>query len=154
MVDHQHWMQHALREAEDAFEAGEVPVGAVVVRNDAIIGRDRLRVAQLNDPTAHAVILAITAACETLGTNSLADCTIYVTQEPCPMCTGAIVESRLERLVFGTFNEETGAASTLYAIPRDERLPHQVSIVSGVEAERASALLEDFLAARRDEDPS
>lgn len=154
MDDHQQWMQQALREAEDTFEAGEKPVGAVVIRNDAIVGRGRNRVEQLNDPTAHAVLLAITAACETLKRNRLPKCTMYVTLEPCPMCAGAIVEARLERLVFGAFDEKAGAASSLYAIPRDERLNHQVSIVSGVEADRASAVLEDFLAARRDQNES
>lgn len=150
MASHRRWMQKALREAERAFEAGEVPVGAVVVRNDQIIGRGRNRVEQLNDPTAHAETLALTAASETLGSKHLSECTLYVTLEPCPMCAGAIVLARLDRLVFGAFDEKAGAASTLYAIPRDERLNHQVNILSGVEADRASSLLQDFFEARRE----
>lgn len=144
MVSHRRWMQKALREAEQAFEAGEVPVGAVVVKDDQIIGRGRHRVEQLCDPTAHAETLALTAACDTLGTKHLPGCTLYVTREPCPMCAGAIVLARLERLVFGAYDEQTGAASSLYAIPRDERLNHQVNILSGVEADRASELLQEF----------
>lgn len=144
-------MQKALREAERAFEAGEVPIGALVVKDDRVIGRGRNRVEQLGDPTAHAETLALTAASETLGTKHLRGCTLYVTLEPCPMCAGAAVLARLDRLVFGAFDEKAGAASTLYAIPRDDRLNHQVDILSGVEADRASALLQDFFEARREE---
>lgn len=144
-------MQKAFREAERAFEAGEVPVGAVVVKDDQIIGRGRNRVEQLDDPTAHAETLALTAACETLGSKHLPGCTLYVTLEPCPMCAGAIVLARLERLVYGAFDEKAGAASTLYAIPRDDRLNHQVDVLSGVEADRASALLQDFFEERRED---
>lgn len=150
MASHRRWMQKALREAERAFEAGEVPIGAVVVKNDQIIGRGRNRVEQLEDPTAHAETLAITAACDTLGSQHLSGGTLYVTIEPCPMCAGAIVLARLERLVFGAFDEKAGAASTLYSIPRDDRLNHQVRIRSGVEADRASALLRDYFEARRE----
>jgi tRNA(adenine34) deaminase len=137
-------MEAALREAERAFEEGEVPVGAVVVQDDRIIGRGHNRVEQLKDPTAHAEMLAITAACTTLGTKYLKGCTLYVTLEPCPMCAGAIVWARLDRVVFGAFDEKAGAASTLYNILQDPRLNHRVEILSGVEAERAAALLQQF----------
>jgi len=143
-------MQAALRLAERAYDAGEVPVGAVVVKGDRIVGRGRNRVEQLQDPTAHAEILAITAACDTLGTKFLTDCTLYVTLEPCPMCAGATVGARLHRLVFGAFDEKAGAASTLYTIPRDARLNHQVEILSGVERDRAAGLLQAFFQERRD----
>jgi tRNA(adenine34) deaminase len=149
MDPHRRWMNKALREAERAFEAGEVPVGAVVVRNGRIVGRDRNRVEQLQDPTAHAEILAITAACETLGAKFLSDCTLYVTLEPCPMCAGAIVNARLGQLVFGAFDEKAGAAATLYNIPRDTRLNHQVEVLSGLEADRAAGLLRSFFRERR-----
>ena len=145
-------MQKALRAAERAYDAGEVPVGAVVVKDDRIIGRGRNRVEQFQDPTAHAEIIAITAACDTLETKFLTDCTLYVTLEPCPMCAGAVVNARLERLVFGAFDEKAGAASTLYNIPRDERLNHQAEIVSGVERERAAGLLQAFFRVRRNAD--
>lgn len=143
------WMKVALKEAERAFDAGEVPVGAVIVRGGEIVGRGRNMVEQLQDPTAHAEIIAITAACQTLKTKVLDGCTLYVTLEPCPMCAGAIVWGRLDRLVFGAFDEKAGAASTLYNIPRDRRLNHTVELVSGVEADRASALLQAFFRARR-----
>ena len=149
MKPHHDWMEKALREAERAYDAGEVPVGAVVVKDNQILGRGRNQVEQLNDPTAHAEIIAITAACDTLGEKFLTDCTMYVTLEPCPMCAGAMVNARLERLVFGAFDEKAGAASTLYNIPRDDRLNHQVDVYSGIESERAGNLLRAFFQQKR-----
>jgi tRNA(adenine34) deaminase len=149
MDEDRRWMKVALKEAERAFEAGEVPIGAVVIRGGEIVGRGRNMVEQLKDPTAHAEMIAITAACETLGSKFLEDCTIYVTLEPCPMCAGAIVWSRVARLVFGAFDEKAGAASTLYNIPRDTRLNHTCELVSGVEDERSAELLRAFFLARR-----
>ena len=143
------WMKVALREAERAFETDEVPVGAVVVKDGQIVGRGHNLVETLRDPTAHAEMIAITAACETLGTKVLDGCTLYVTLEPCPMCAGAIVWARLSRLVFGAFDEKAGSASTLYNIPQDKRLNHHVEIISGVEADQAAALLQAFFQARR-----
>ncbi len=137
-------MKSALREAEIALEEGEVPVGAVVVRGDQIVGRGHNMVERLQDPTAHAELIAITAAAATVGSKHLDGCTLYVTLEPCPMCAGAIVWSRLERLVFGAFDPKAGAASTLYNIPQDDRLNHRVETISGVEAEPAEALLREF----------
>jgi tRNA(adenine34) deaminase len=149
MKPHHDWMEKALREAERAYDAGEVPVGAVVVKDNQILGRGRNQVEQLNDPTAHAEIIAITAACDTLGEKFLTDCTMYVTLEPCAMCAGAMVNARLERLVFGAFDEKAGAASTLYNIPRDDRLNHQVDVYSGIESERAGNLLKAFFQQKR-----
>ncbi len=143
------WMKAALREAERAFETDEVPVGAVVVKDGQIVGRGHNLVETLRDPTAHAEMIAITAACETLGEKVLNGCTLYVTLEPCPMCAGAIVWARLSRLVFGAFDEKAGSASTLYNIPQDERLNHHVEIISGVEADQAAALLQTFFQKRR-----
>ena len=143
------WMQLAMREAERAYEAGEVPVGAVVVRGGQVVGRGHNQVERLQDPTAHAEVLAISAACQTLGTKVLDGCTLYVTLEPCPMCAGALVWARLDRLVFGAFDEKAGAASTLYDIPRDARLNHQLETVSGVEAEASADLLRSFFRQRR-----
>ncbi|GIV61319.1 MAG: tRNA-specific adenosine deaminase [Rhodothermaceae bacterium] len=147
------WMKQALQEAERAFDRGEVPVGAVVVRDHRVVGRGHNLVEHLQDPTAHAEIIAITAACETLGTKFLEGCTLYVTLEPCPMCAGAIVWARLSRLVFGAFDEKAGSASTLYNIPQDPRLNHHVDIVSGVEADRAAELLQAFFRTRRNGKP-
>ena len=143
------WMQKALREAERAFEAGEVPVGAVVVRDGRLVGRGHNLVETLRDPTAHAEMLAITAACETVGATRLTGATLYVTLEPCPMCAGALVHARLDRLVFGAFDAKAGAASTLYNLVQDDRLNHQMEVVSGLEADRAAALLRDFFRAQR-----
>lgn len=142
-------MQLALREAERAMEEGEVPVGAVVVRRDQIVGRGRNAVERLNDPTAHAEVLAITAACDALAAKFLSDCTLYVTLEPCPMCAGAIVLARVPRLVFGAFDLRMGATGSLYNLVEDRRLNHQVEVVSGVEAERAAELLQRFFRQRR-----
>ena len=146
---HRRWMKIAFQEAERAYEEREIPVGAVVVRGERIIGRGRNRVEQLQDPTAHAELLAITAACETLDTKFLDGCSMYVTLEPCPMCAGAIVWARLEGLVFGAFDEKAGAASTLYNIPQDDRLNHRTEIISGVMDEQSAALLRQFFHERR-----
>ena len=144
------WMQQALREAERAFEEGEIPVGAIVVKEGTVLGRGRNAVERLGDPTAHAEMLAVSAACEALGSKFLDGCTLYVTLEPCPMCSGALVLARLSRLVFGAFDEKFGASSTLYTIPQDPRLNHRVEIVSGIEDEASADLLRSFFRQRRD----
>lgn len=146
---HRKWMKAALREAERAFEADEVPVGAVVVRGNVIVGRGHNMVERLEDPTAHAELIAITAACSTMGTKNLTGCTLYVTLEPCPMCAGATVLSRLDRIVFGAFDEKAGAASTLFNIPQDPRLNHRAEIISGIEEERCAELLQEFFRRKR-----
>ncbi|MEM8486648.1 MAG: tRNA adenosine(34) deaminase TadA [Bacteroidota bacterium] len=143
------WMKMALREAERAMEEKEIPVGAVVVHRGTLVGRGHNMVEQLNDPTAHAEMIAITAACETLGVKYLKECSLYVTLEPCPMCAGAMVWAKLERLVFGAFDSKAGGASTIYNIPQDHRLNHHVDIVSGVEAEPAASMLRSFFQQRR-----
>ncbi len=142
-------MKRALKEAERAYELGETPVGAVIVREERIVGRGHNLVEKLKDPTAHAEMIAVTAACETLGSKFLEGCTMYVTLEPCPMCAGAIVWARLDRLVFGAFDEKAGSASTLYNIPQDARLNHRVEVVSGIEAERSAELLRAFFREKR-----
>lgn len=144
-----HWMKQALREAERAYDEKEVPVGAVVVRDGLVLGKGHNMVEQLKDPTAHAEMIAITAACSAIGEKLLEGCTIYVTLEPCPMCAGAIVWSRLSRIVFGAFDEKAGSCSTLYNIPRDPRLNHSVEILSGVLASDCANLLRNFFAERR-----
>lgn len=149
LTNDRYWMKKALRQAEHAYEMGEVPVGAIVIKDEQIVGRGHNMVEKLRDPTAHAEMIAITAACETLGSKFLDGCTLYVTLEPCPMCAGAIVWARLSRLVFGAFDEKAGSTSTLYNIPQDPRLNHQVEMISGVEADQASALLQDFFRRRR-----
>ena len=148
------WMRLALREAEQAYEESEVAIGAVVVKDGTIVGRGRNAVERLQDPTAHAEILAVSAACETVGSKFLDGCSLYVTLEPCPMCAGALVWARLSRLVFGALDEKAGAVETLYTIPQDGRLNHHVEVVSGVEADRAADLLRAFFQQRRAGAPS
>jgi tRNA(adenine34) deaminase len=150
MEEHRRWMDRALEAAQSAYDAGEVPVGAVVVHDDALVASAHNRVEALGDPTAHAETLALRAACDALDTKFLPDSTLYVTLEPCAMCAGALVLARLGRLVFGAFDEKAGAASTLYSIPRDDRLNHQVDVLSGVQADAAADLLRRFFGERRD----
>ncbi|MFC1500523.1 tRNA adenosine(34) deaminase TadA [Candidatus Zixiibacteriota bacterium] len=142
--DHRFWMTQALREAERAAEEGEVPVGAVIVHNSMVIGRGYNRPEGLHDATAHAEILAIGAASETLGDWRLEDCTIYVTLEPCPMCAGAIVQARIPQLVYGASDQKAGACGTLYDITNDPRLNHQVEVIRGVMESDSAAMLKEF----------
>ena len=144
------FMQLALREAADAFERDEVPVGAVIVHNGQIIGRAHNQREMLNDPTAHAEIIAITQAAAALESWRLEETTLYVTLEPCPMCAGAIVQARIPRVVFGTTDPKAGACGTLYDIVRDERLNHQVELVGGVMADDCAAILREFFKNKRD----
>lgn len=143
------FMRAALREAAAAYEAGEVPVGAVVVRDATIIGRGFNQRETLNDPTAHAEMIAITAAAAAVGDWRLWECTLYVTLEPCTMCAGAIVLARFKRLVFGATDPKAGACTTLYEIPTDERLNHQVEPVPGILADECGQILTQFFAEQR-----
>jgi tRNA(adenine34) deaminase len=149
---HDRWMAHALREAEQASEEGEVPVGAVIVHNGMVIGRGHNRTEGLKDATAHAEILAIGSASEALGDWRLEDCTLYVTLEPCPMCAGAIVQARIPRLVYATADPKAGACETLYQITTDARLNHRVELVTGVMKTEASDLLKRFFQRLREKE--
>jgi tRNA(adenine34) deaminase len=149
MTYHEYYMMEALEEARLAHEAGEVPVGAVVVRNEEIIARGYNRTIALNDPTAHAEIIAITQAASLLATQRLTGCSLYVTLEPCPMCAGALVNARLEQLFFGAFDMKAGAAGTLYSITTDRRLNHYVETLGGVLDADSALLLKSFFEERR-----
>ncbi len=138
------WMTYALREAEQAYRQNEVPVGAVIVHENRIIGRGYNQIETLGDPTAHAEMIAITAAVATLGIKWLNGATLYVTIEPCAMCAGAIVLARLDRIVFGARDLKSGACASLYQIPRDHRLNHQTDVIAGVREEECSFLLKNF----------
>jgi tRNA(adenine34) deaminase len=140
----QKWMRVALTEAERAYEEGEVPVGAVVIQQGRILGRGHNRIEGLHDPTAHAEMIAISAAAEGLGYPRLSEASIYVTIEPCTMCAGAIVLARLKRLVYGAKDPKAGACGSLYDITSDPRLNHRVEVVSGVLEAECSQLLSDF----------
>ncbi len=148
--NHEHWMRLALREAARAAEEGEVPVGAVIVHNSMVIGRGYNRTEGLADATAHAEILAIGAASDTLGDWRLEDCILYVTLEPCPMCAGAIVQARIPVLVYAAPDPKAGACGTLYDIVRDGRLNHRVEVVTGVLEEESAALLKHFFRGLRE----
>lgn len=143
------WMRLALEEARRAAAAGEVPVGAVVVRAGELVARAHNRRETSGDPTAHAEVLALRLAAAALGGWRLDDCTLYVTLEPCPMCAGAMVLARLGRCVYGAADPKAGAAGTLYDLLADPRLNHQVPVTAGVLAEACGQVLQEFFRARR-----
>ena len=143
-------MSLALEEAEQARVLGETPVGAVIIKDDKVIGRGGNRVEALKDPTAHAEIIAIGAACETTGYARLIDSTMYVTLEPCPMCAGAIVLARIPRLVYGVTDPQAGACGSIYDICRDDCLNHKVEVISGIMEHECSSILKDFFKTLRD----
>lgn len=143
------FMRQALREAEAALETGDVPVGAVILREGQIVGRGRNQRELLQDPTAHAEMIAITAAAEAVGAWRLIGCTLYVTLEPCTMCAGAIVNARIDRVVFGATDPKAGACGSVYNIVEDTRLNHRVKLTSGVLAQECADLLREFFAHQR-----
>ena len=138
------YMVEALKEAQIAAEAGEVPVGAVIVRDGEIISRGHNMTETLKDPTAHAEMLAIRKACEELGGWRLTGCQMFVTTEPCSMCAGAIVWSRIEKLYIGTMDPKAGACGSVFNIPQDERLNHFVDIETGLMKEQCALIMKDF----------
>ncbi len=144
-----HWMGRALAMAKEAAEHHEVPVGAVVVAPDGTAFEERNRTRELADPTAHAEVLAIRHAAAHQRDWRLMGHTLYVTLEPCAMCAGAVVLSRVERVVFGAHDPKAGMCGSLGNLVQHERLNHEVELVSGVGAEEASALLRSFFAERR-----
>jgi tRNA(adenine34) deaminase len=146
---HERWMREALVEAEAAAAHGDVPIGAVLVRDGEVVARDHNRRELDQDPTAHAELLVLRAGARALGSWRLEGCTLYVTLEPCAMCAGALVLARLPRVVFAADDPKAGAVGALYDIPRDPRLNHTVEVVRGVLADEASAQLKAFFAARR-----
>ncbi len=141
---HQHFMDRAINLAKDCAKIGEVPVGAVIVLNDEIIGSGANMRETRNDPIAHAEILAIQQASQYLGSWRLEDTTIYVTLEPCPMCAGAIINARIPTLVYGCDDPKAGAARSLYQLLQDPRLNHRAEVISGICADKASLLLSSF----------
>ena len=137
-------MHLALREAQKALDEEEVPVGALVVHDNKVIGRGYNQIERLQDPTAHAEMIAITAAATHLRSRRLEQCTLYVTLEPCPMCAGAIVQARIPTLVFGAFDPKAGSCGTLFNIVQDKRLNHQPHVISGVCDKESEELLKGF----------
>jgi tRNA(adenine34) deaminase len=146
--DH-HFMGEALRQAARAYEAGEVPIGAVVVREGRVIARAFNQVELLKDATAHAEMLALTQAEEAVGDWRLTDCTLYVTKEPCPMCAGAVVHVRLARVVYGVADPKGGAAGSALNLLQFQGLNHRCEITRGVRELECRALLQGFFAEQR-----
>jgi tRNA(adenine34) deaminase len=148
-VDDAAWMREALAEAERALSHGDVPVGAVAVRDGVIVGRGHNRKEVDADPTAHAEMLALQEAARTLSGWRLVGVTLYCTLEPCPMCAGAMISARLPRLVYGADDPKLGAAGSVVELLRDPRLNHRVTVIRGVLAGESQALLERFFARLR-----
>lgn len=144
-------MERALKLAREAAEHGDVPVGAVLLDDSgAVLIEDRNRREELHDPTAHAEMLVLSRRAREIGDWRLTGHTLVVTLEPCPMCAGAAVWARLDRIVYGAPDPKAGAAWSLYNIPQDRRLNHRIDLVDGVLAERSRQLLEQFFATKRD----
>jgi len=146
---HDRWMRSALDQACIAYDAGEVPIGAIIVYQERIIAEAYNQRESLKDPTAHAEMIAITQAAQALESWRLLDCTLYVTLEPCPMCAGAIVQARLPTVIYGAADPKAGAVHTLYNITSDVRLNHQAMVIGGVLQDECRAILQEFFAAQR-----
>ncbi|MFA4838734.1 MAG: tRNA adenosine(34) deaminase TadA [Candidatus Neomarinimicrobiota bacterium] len=146
----ENWMNAAIKEAEKAFEEGEMPVGAVIVHDNILVGKGHNQRERLKDPTAHAEILAITSAAGTLDSWRLADCTIYVTLEPCPMCAGAILNARILRVVYGTDDATAGMCGSVDNLCDRNLMNHRAIVKSGVKAEICQSLLDAFFRRLRD----
>lgn len=143
-AEDEHYMELAIAEAVKARAIGEVPIGAVIVRDGLVIARAFNRRETLQEPTAHAELAAISEASRTLGTWRLTGCTLYVTLEPCPMCAGAVVLSRIDRLVFGAPDPKAGCAGTLMNLVQDDRFNHQAEVTGHVLGDQCGTLLTDF----------
>ena len=148
-LPHEHFMKLALQQAVGAFDLDEVPVGAVIVHEDRVIGAAHNRSIQLRDPTAHAEMMAITQAAEAIGDWRLENCTLYCTLEPCPMCAGAILQSRIPHVVFGATDPKSGAVKSMFQLLSDQRLNHMSTVVDGVMQEDCGAILTEFFRQKR-----
>jgi len=148
-MTHEQLMREALKEAQLAFEEGEIPVGAVIAHGGEIIARAHNLREQTGDPTAHAEVLAIREAARALGGRRLNQCTLYVTLEPCPMCAGAMVMACLNKCYFGAKDERQGCCESVYALTNDPAFYHRVPCIGGLLEAEASRLLKDFFLARR-----
>ncbi len=146
---HKKWMLEAIRLAEIAFDKDEIPVGAIVVKDNQIIGRGYNQRELLKDPTAHAEVLAISAAANTIGDWRLNDCILYVTKEPCAMCAGAIINSRIKLVIFGCYDAERGYCGSITDLCGDPRLKNEITVRGGINEERCLALIQDFFKTKR-----
>lgn len=150
LAEHRRWMREALAEAHKAYSSGEVPVGAVAVYQGEVIARTHNLRETSNDPTAHAEILALRQAGMRLGSWRLTDVVLYVTLEPCPMCSGAIVQARIKHLVFGAFDDKAGAVGSVLDLIRSDLYPNDIQVTGGVLSAECSELLQKFFIERRD----
>ncbi len=146
---HEYWMKMAYKEAEKALAGDEVPVGAVIVKDNNIIARGYNLVETLKDPTAHAEMIAITAACEHLAEKRLEGCTLYVTLEPCPMCAGAILQAKILTCVYAVADPKAGACDSLYHLCEDPRLNHRTKVISGIYEIPCREILQHFFKIKR-----
>ncbi len=146
----EHFMQQALIEAQKAYDMGEVPIGAVIVKDGKIIARGHNLRETEKDPTLHAEMVAIREAAQHLGGWRLTGCELYVTIEPCPMCAGAIIQARIQRVVFGAMDPKAGCAGSLYNLLQDSRFNHRVEVVGGVMEEECRRIMQDFFRERRE----
>ena len=144
LKEHEKWMKYALQEAEKAYDVKEVPIGAIVVKEGVIIGRGHNQCESLHDPTAHAEIIAISSATNTLKDWRLTDCSLYVTKEPCFMCSGALMNSRMKFVGFGIYDEQEGCCGSVYQICKDSRFKHQVLVKGGILEESCKYLIKNF----------
>src|SRR5262245_20185442 len=151
LAGEEHFMHEALRQARNAFDADEVPVGAVIVRGDKIIARSHNQVELLRDATAHAEMVALTQAQEAVGDWRLTDCDLYVTKEPCAMCAGALVHTRIRRVIFGCADPSAGAAGSMMNVLQVPAFNHRCEITSGVLQKECATILQNFFRQRRDE---
>jgi len=149
MTQHEIWMQYAYREAEKAYEKGEIPIGAVIVFDNMIIGKGHNQVETLKDPTAHAEIIALTSAAEYLTSKVLLGCTMYVTLEPCSMCAGAIVLAKLDALFFGAYDNKSGACGSVLNITNNKALNHRLNVTGGIMDDKCGELLRSFFDVKR-----
>ena len=149
MEVHSNWMKYALKEAEKAFDGKEVPVGCIIVCENRIIAKAHNQVETLTDPTAHAEMMALTSAFDALKTKQLKGCSMYVTLEPCSMCAGALVLSRLENLYFGAFDNKTGACGSVLNITNHNHLNHKINVYGGILDAECSSLIKAFFNEKR-----
>ncbi len=149
IASHERWMEEAIRLAEIAFNKDEIPVGAIVIKENKIIGRGYNQRERLNDPTAQAEILAITAAANTIGDWRLKDCAIYVTKEPCAMCAGAIINARVSTVFFGCTDEVAGYCGSVLNLCDDLQLKNKITVRGGINEQRCLALIQDFFKTKR-----
>lgn len=149
MTQHEIYMNYAYKEAEKAFEKNEIPVGCIIVFQNSIIAKAHNLVESLKDPTAHSEILAITSASEYLQSKQLVGCSMYVTLEPCAMCAGAIVLSKIENLFFGSFDIKSGACGSVLNITNNKQLNHKCNVAGGIMDEKCGAILKSFFEVKR-----